>query len=271
MRSRTGDGRRPGRGHRRDHARRGQPPPRLGPRRARDARLRVAAAHAGTNSNVLADETADRRRLSGNAVLNGIPVELAPVRPAARPACRRSAGVLRSQHGARPDEHRRPRTVHGAEDAARHASHAISPAAVCHSREVAVKRERAHAERDVENRPAAVTQRVQPAAVLAIHDRGDPTQRAEERERDDLDGHVGARAAPGNGHHQRRPAPARSARCGCSCSSQSKGTPHGPARRTSWSAERIRAFAQLTSARAGCVGAPGATDAGPPTGSAANR
>ena len=44
-----------------------------------DARLRVAAEHAGTNSNVLADETLIDP-LSGNAVLNGIPVELAPAR-----------------------------------------------------------------------------------------------------------------------------------------------------------------------------------------------
>jgi len=41
-------------------------------------RMEVAAAHAGTNSNVLADETLIDP-LSGNAVLNGIPVELAPV------------------------------------------------------------------------------------------------------------------------------------------------------------------------------------------------
>jgi anaerobic selenocysteine-containing dehydrogenase len=40
--------------------------------------LRVASDHAGANSNVLADETAIDP-LSGNAVLNGIPVELAPV------------------------------------------------------------------------------------------------------------------------------------------------------------------------------------------------
>jgi anaerobic selenocysteine-containing dehydrogenase len=40
--------------------------------------LRVAAAHPGANSNLLADETAVDA-LSGNAVLNGIPVELAPV------------------------------------------------------------------------------------------------------------------------------------------------------------------------------------------------
>jgi anaerobic selenocysteine-containing dehydrogenase len=41
--------------------------------------LRVAAEHAGTNSNVLTDELAVEP-LSGTAVLNGIPVELAPVR-----------------------------------------------------------------------------------------------------------------------------------------------------------------------------------------------
>ena len=38
----------------------------------------VAAEHAGANSNVLADENAVDP-LSGNAVLNGIPVTLAPV------------------------------------------------------------------------------------------------------------------------------------------------------------------------------------------------
>jgi anaerobic selenocysteine-containing dehydrogenase len=42
------------------------------------ARMGVAAAHAGVNSNVLADEL-DVDPLSGNAVLNGIPVEVAPV------------------------------------------------------------------------------------------------------------------------------------------------------------------------------------------------
>jgi anaerobic selenocysteine-containing dehydrogenase len=47
------------------------------------ARMGVAAAHAGVNSNVLADEL-EIEPLSGNAVLNGIPVEVAPVRePAA--------------------------------------------------------------------------------------------------------------------------------------------------------------------------------------------
>jgi anaerobic selenocysteine-containing dehydrogenase len=40
-------------------------------------RMAVAAAHAGANSNVLTDELAIDP-LSGNAVLNGIPVELAP-------------------------------------------------------------------------------------------------------------------------------------------------------------------------------------------------
>jgi hypothetical protein len=41
-------------------------------------RMTVAAAHPGANSNLLADETLVDP-LSGNAVLNGIPVELAPV------------------------------------------------------------------------------------------------------------------------------------------------------------------------------------------------
>jgi anaerobic selenocysteine-containing dehydrogenase len=45
-------------------------------------RMTVAAAHAGANSNTLADEELVDP-LSGNAVLNGIPVELAPVREAA--------------------------------------------------------------------------------------------------------------------------------------------------------------------------------------------
>ncbi len=40
-------------------------------------KMDVAADHAGVNSNVLADESAVDP-LSGNAVLNGIPVELAP-------------------------------------------------------------------------------------------------------------------------------------------------------------------------------------------------
>jgi anaerobic selenocysteine-containing dehydrogenase len=44
-----------------------------------EARLSVAAAHAGANSNVLADDAAVDP-LSGNAVLNGIPIELVPVR-----------------------------------------------------------------------------------------------------------------------------------------------------------------------------------------------
>jgi anaerobic selenocysteine-containing dehydrogenase len=48
---------------------------------AEGVRMSVAQAHAGTNSNVLADETLIDP-LSGNAVLNGIPVELAPVEAA---------------------------------------------------------------------------------------------------------------------------------------------------------------------------------------------
>jgi anaerobic selenocysteine-containing dehydrogenase len=46
-----------------------------------DIRLSVAAEHAGANSNTLADETLIDP-LSGNAALNGIPVEIAPVRSA---------------------------------------------------------------------------------------------------------------------------------------------------------------------------------------------
>jgi anaerobic selenocysteine-containing dehydrogenase len=42
---------------------------------------RVATENAGTNSNVLADDLLVDA-VSGNAVLNGIPVELAPVREA---------------------------------------------------------------------------------------------------------------------------------------------------------------------------------------------
>jgi hypothetical protein len=42
------------------------------------AALSVAAERPGTNSNLLADELL----IDGNAVLNGIPVELAPVRAA---------------------------------------------------------------------------------------------------------------------------------------------------------------------------------------------
>jgi anaerobic selenocysteine-containing dehydrogenase len=52
------------------------------------AAMRVAARHAGTNSNVLADELLIDA-VSGNAVLNGIPVELEPVgahAPVAEPA-----------------------------------------------------------------------------------------------------------------------------------------------------------------------------------------
>jgi anaerobic selenocysteine-containing dehydrogenase len=46
---------------------------------ASGVQLQVAANHAGVNSNVLADELL-LDPVSGNAVLNGIPVELAPVR-----------------------------------------------------------------------------------------------------------------------------------------------------------------------------------------------
>jgi len=53
---------------------------------AHGVQLRVAGDHAGVNSNLLADETLIDP-ISGNAVLNGIPVELVPVRqPAPIPA-----------------------------------------------------------------------------------------------------------------------------------------------------------------------------------------
>ena len=54
------------------------------------AELAVAREHAGVNSNVLADEQLVEP-LTGNAVLNGIPVELAPVRA-------RSAGLATGTH-----------------------------------------------------------------------------------------------------------------------------------------------------------------------------
>ena len=46
-----------------------------------ESRLSVAAAHPGANSNLLADDLAVDE-LSGNAVLNGIPVEVTAVRSA---------------------------------------------------------------------------------------------------------------------------------------------------------------------------------------------
>ena len=44
---------------------------------ADDSRLRVAREHAGVNVNLLTDE-AQVDALSGNAVLNGVPVEISP-------------------------------------------------------------------------------------------------------------------------------------------------------------------------------------------------
>jgi len=44
-----------------------------------DTRMRIAAAHAGANCNLLADEVS-LDPLSGNSVLNGIPVSIEPVR-----------------------------------------------------------------------------------------------------------------------------------------------------------------------------------------------
>ena len=54
--------------------RRGERSTRLGPRRPGHAPA-VASAHPGVNSNVLADE-AVIEPVSGNAVLNGIPIEV---------------------------------------------------------------------------------------------------------------------------------------------------------------------------------------------------
>ena len=59
---------------------------------AEGARLSVAARHAGVNSNVLADE-AELDPLSGNAVLNGIPVTVTAVPAAASMAAAVPAGV----------------------------------------------------------------------------------------------------------------------------------------------------------------------------------
>jgi anaerobic selenocysteine-containing dehydrogenase len=57
------------------------------------AHMEVAAAHAGVNSNLLADEHAIDP-LSGNAVLNGIPVEIEPAgTPAERPAVSSAVGA----------------------------------------------------------------------------------------------------------------------------------------------------------------------------------
>ncbi|MEE8474997.1 MAG: hypothetical protein V3T01_06580, partial [Myxococcota bacterium] len=44
---------------------------------AEGAQMRVARQHAGVNSNLLTDEI-QVDALSGNSVLNGIPVEVAP-------------------------------------------------------------------------------------------------------------------------------------------------------------------------------------------------
>ena len=47
---------------------------------ARGVKMGVASRHAGVNSNVLADES-QVDPLSGNAVLNGIPVEVRVAEP----------------------------------------------------------------------------------------------------------------------------------------------------------------------------------------------
>ena len=57
---------------------------------AEGVRMGVASAHAGVNSNVLADESMIEP-LSGNAVLNGIPVEVSALNGAGA-SSRRSCG-----------------------------------------------------------------------------------------------------------------------------------------------------------------------------------
>ncbi len=64
-----------------DPARRGEPPHGWG-HDAEGSRMRVAAEHPGANSNVLTDELV-LEPLTGTAVLNGIPVQVAPVVAAA--------------------------------------------------------------------------------------------------------------------------------------------------------------------------------------------
>ena len=77
VRSRVGEVRGAGGGHRRHPPRRGEHPARLGPRPRRACSSAVARRHAGVNSNLLADETLFDP-ISGNAVLNGIPVGRPP-------------------------------------------------------------------------------------------------------------------------------------------------------------------------------------------------
>jgi anaerobic selenocysteine-containing dehydrogenase len=58
-----------------------------------EVRLRVASANAGVNSNVLADDQ-HVDPLSGNAVLNGIPVTVTPLAPTARDRSPAEADLL---------------------------------------------------------------------------------------------------------------------------------------------------------------------------------
>ena len=70
--------------------------------------LGVAAAHAGVNSNLLADETFFEP-ISGNAVLNGIPVDVQPGLAAASPS---PSGLLASAaQGLAASRNRRVRSV----------------------------------------------------------------------------------------------------------------------------------------------------------------
>ena len=63
-------------------------------------RMRVASEHAGVNSNVLADES-QMDPLSGNAVLNGIPVEVRRPGAVARLSASRADASDRSSASSR--------------------------------------------------------------------------------------------------------------------------------------------------------------------------
>ena len=58
------------------------------------SRLRVAAEHAGVNSNRLADDTL-MDAVTGTAVLNGIPVTIAPASPLMPRGGEARDGILR--------------------------------------------------------------------------------------------------------------------------------------------------------------------------------
>ena len=75
--------------------RRGEHPPRVGPRRARAPSCGSRREHAGVNSNVLTDEELFDP-VSGNAVLNGIPVSVAAALSLQGAARRPQSGAMSS-------------------------------------------------------------------------------------------------------------------------------------------------------------------------------